>query len=134
MSRGYREKALAVRGWLDAMLGDAIEECRGGQASFYYYLTLDGIRTEERLARSSAAWRGPRVSEEVDGPAEGKLPRVAYIPGEFCVHPKGAMVEQGTRQLRLSYGYEELGHLEEAIGYMAEAVRYTKTRRTGESR
>jgi 2-aminoadipate transaminase len=131
--RGYREKALAVRGWLDAMLGDAIAECRGGQASFYYYLTLDGIRTDESspffrcLARATG-------EQEVDGPAEGKLPRVAYIPGEFCVHPKGAMVEQGTRQLRLSYGYEELGHLEEAIGYMAEAVRYTKTRRTGESR
>jgi DNA-binding transcriptional MocR family regulator len=127
---GYREKALAVRGWLNAMLGDTIEECRGGQASFYYYLTLDGIRTDESspffrcLARTTG-------EEEVDGPSEGKLPRVVYIPGEFCVHPRGAMVEQGTRQLRLSYGYEELGHLEEAIGYMAEAARYAKTRRTG---
>jgi len=128
--RGYREKALAVKGWLDAILGNAIEECRGGQASFYYYLTLDGIRTDESspffrcLARTTG-------EEEVDGPSEGKLPRVVYIPGEFCVHPKGAMVEQGTRQLRLSYGYEELGHLEEAIGCMAEAAQYARSRRTG---
>ena len=131
--RGYREKALAVRGWLDAMLGEHIEECRGGQASFYYYLTLDGIRTDESspffrcLARTTG-------EEEVDGPSEGKLPRVAYIPGEFCVHPKGAMVEQGTRQLRLSYGYEELGHLEAAIGHMAEAVQYAQTQRMAAAR
>jgi 2-aminoadipate transaminase len=131
--RGYREKALAVRGWLEAMLGENIEECRGGQASFYYYLTLDGIRTDESspffrcLARTTG-------EEEVDGPSEGKLPRVVYIPGEFCVHPKGTMVEQGLRQLRLSYGYEELGHLEEAVGFMAEAAKYAKSRQTAVSR
>jgi len=62
--------------------------------------------------------------ERVDGTSEGKLPRVIYIPGEFCVHPRGDMVEQGALQLRLSYGYEELGRLEEAVGYMAEAVQY----------
>jgi len=123
VTRGYREKAVAVKGWLTAMLGSSIRECRGGQASFYFYLTLDGIRTDESspffrcLARTTG-------EETVDGPSEGKLPRVAYIPGEFCVHPKGAMVEQGRHQLRFSYGYEELGRLEEAIGYMAEAARY----------
>ena len=64
----------------------------------------------------------------MDGPEEGKLPRVAYIPGEFCVHPRGAMVEQGRSQLRFSYGYEEMGRLEEAIGYMAEAAQYSLAR------
>jgi 2-aminoadipate transaminase len=128
VARGYREKALAVKGWLTGQLGPAMKECRGGQASFYYYLTLDGIRTDEGspfftcLARTTG-------DEAVDGPAEGKLPRVAYIPGEFCVHPRGRMVEEGTRQLRFSYGYEETGRLEEAVSYMAEAVRYAAPRR-----
>ena len=69
------------------------------------------------LARTTGRREGGRARR-------GKLPRVAYIPGEFCVHPRGAMVEQGKRQLRFSYGYEELGRLEEAIGYMAEAARF----------
>ncbi len=126
VTRGYREKAVAVRGWLDSLLGDAVVDCRGGQASFYYYLTLNGVKTGEGspffrcLARTTG-------NERVDGTSEGKLPRVIYIPGEFCVHPRGRMVEQGARQLRFSYGYEELGRLEEAVGYMAEAVQYARS-------
>lgn len=130
VTRGYREKAAAVRAWLIAMLGPVMSECRGGQASFYYYLTLDGVRTDESSAffRYLARATG---DDARDGPAAGRLPRVAYIPGEFCVHPRGDMVEQGRRQLRLSYGYEELGKLEEAIGYMAEAAQYARKRGEG---
>lgn len=123
--RGYREKARAVRSWLNASLGSSMIECRGGQASFYYYLTLDGVKTDEAspffrcLARSTG-------DDFVDGPADARLPRVAYIPGSYCVHPHGTMVEEGTRQLRFSYGYEELGRLQEAITYMAEAVRFAR--------
>jgi 2-aminoadipate transaminase len=123
--RGYREKAWAVKGWLDAALGDLLEERRGGQASFYYYLTLRGTCTGEGspffryLARATG-------NESVDGPPGNKLPRVAYIPGEFCVHPRGSMVEAGRRQLRFSYGYEETGRLEEAIRCIAEAAAYAR--------
>ncbi len=125
VNRGYRQKALAVKGWLDSALGDTMEECRGGQASFYYYFTLRGISTAEGspffkcLSRTTG-------KESVDGPTEGRLPRVAYIPGEFCVHPRGSMVEEGRRQLRFSYGYEETNRLQEAIGYIAEAAAYAR--------
>jgi len=125
VNRGYRQKAQAVKGWLDSLLGSDMEECRGGQASFYYYLTLRDICTAEGSPFFKCLSRTTGM-ENVDGPTEGKLPRVAYIPGEFCVHPKGTMVEAGKRQLRFSYGYEETNRLQEAIGYIAEAAAYAK--------
>ena len=48
-------------------------------------------------------------------------PRVIYIPGEFCVHATGQLASVGKRQLRLSYGFEELEQISAAIHYMAEA-------------
>jgi 2-aminoadipate transaminase len=127
VTRGYREKALAVRGWLDAALGDLLEECRGGQASCYYYLTLDGIRTDEGFPFFQGLGRGTG-DRSIDGPEANRLPRVAYIPGAYCVHPRGSMAEKGKRQLRISYGFEELPRLQEAVGYMADAIRYARSR------
>ena len=65
----------------------------------------------------------------VDGPEGKRLPRVMYIPGEYCVHPRGDLVAQGRRQLRLSYGFEDVPEILRALDWMREAVEYARARR-----
>ncbi len=114
-----------MKRWIDEQLGDVVADCCGGQAGFYFYLTFKEIQTTEGspffkfLARTTGR-------ADVDGSGEDKNPRVIYVPGEFCVHPKGELVEIGRRQLRLSYGFEELGRIERALKMVREAADYAR--------
>ena len=46
VSIGYRQKAAQVKHWIDELLGDSIQSYSGGQAGFYYYLTLTNTPTD----------------------------------------------------------------------------------------
>jgi DNA-binding transcriptional MocR family regulator len=121
--QGYREKAAAVRGWIDGELGHYLSECCGGRAGFYFYVTFKDIETVEGSAfyKFLARTSGDRA---IDGPANNKNPRVIYVPGEFCVHPQGDLVEAGRRQLRLSFGFEEVARIRQALVSMRQAAEF----------
>ncbi len=123
VNAGYREKAKKTREWITRYLEPHLEECTGGSAGFYFYLTLKNCATEEGspffnyLARTTS-------DKSIDGDGPHKNQRVVYIPGAFCVHPRGDLAEKGKRQLRISYGFEELERIERGIRLMGEAIEY----------
>ena len=120
---GYQEKAKQVKGWIEELLCDNVQACSGGSAGFYYYLTLANIATgsSSNFFRFLTRTTG---HEDIDGPSHNPHPKVIYIPGEYCVHPSGEMVDIGRRQFRISYGFEELPQIHAALKYMKSAIGY----------
>jgi len=123
---GYRKRAVAVKRWIDEELRDFAPDYCGGKAGFYFYLTFnEGIKTNEtsNLYKFLKRMTGNPC---LDGPLNNKKPCVVYIPGEFCVHKKGEMVEIGRRQMRISYGYEEPERIKEALSYIRDGACYAE--------
>jgi 2-aminoadipate transaminase len=111
VNAGYRQKALAVRAGIERELGPHLADCRGGSAGFYFYLTMREVETNP----------GTPFFQLLTG-APGGLPRIVYIPGEYCVHPRGDLAAISRRQLRLSYGFESADTIVRALGLMREAI------------
>ncbi|MCQ2959221.1 MAG: pyridoxal phosphate-dependent aminotransferase [Bacteroidales bacterium] len=115
---GYREKSDCLKLLIDEHLGKYLERYSGGQAGFYFYLTFKEIETHTQsqffkyLSRTTG-------DAEVDGnPMKSRL---IYVPGEFCVLQNKS---EGNRQLRISYGFEDITVLERAILLMRDAAEY----------
>jgi len=130
VNQGYREKARMTKRWIYEYLDQDIEACTGGKAGFYFYLTLKETPTAENS--DFFKYLSRRTGDPtVDGQDTALRPRVIYIPGQYCVHPHGELVEIGQRQLRLSYGFEELSKIKRALEIMREAANYATTHNTG---
>lgn len=125
---GYRQRAAAVRAAIDTSLGGYVEEVRGGQAGFYFYITFKRIQTHDNstfyrfLSRTTG-------DVEVDGLIGAKNPMVAYIPGQYCVRQDGDLIDHGNRSLRFSYGFEPIERLIQAVDIMADAAEYVNSQR-----
>lgn len=120
---GYLEKATKLTTLIEKHIGEQILEYSGGKAGFYFYITFKEIETHSNsdfykfLTRTTG-------DLNIDEEDSIKKPRLIYIPGEICVQKNGEFVELGNRQLRISFGFEDISVLEKAILLMKDAIEY----------
>ncbi|MBN2487191.1 MAG: aminotransferase class I/II-fold pyridoxal phosphate-dependent enzyme [Bacteroidales bacterium] len=117
VNAGYQKKATFIKNLINGHLKPYIERYSGGDAAFYFYLTLKNIpvgpgsKFFKFLSRTTG-------NAEIDGLPE-KKPRLVYIPGTICSKGPNAGC-----QLRLSYGFEEEAVFRKVFSLLAEACKY----------
>jgi 2-aminoadipate transaminase len=119
--QGYKQKARVVAQALERHLAPWLESCVGGDAGFYYYLTLHNLATGE----GSDFYRYCSRTTGV-GSLDGKpsLPRVVYLPGNLCVDESNTNASRAARQMRLSFGFASETELTRGVELLGEAARY----------
>jgi len=119
VNRAYRWKAQWIRQALRQELAGFLESLSGGDAGFYFYLTLDKIETCEGSDFYRYLSRTTGIPEIDGNPI--KHPRLVYIPGTIC-----SKTPKARFQLRLSYGYEDIQVFQRAIQLLKEACCYSQ--------
>lgn len=128
VNAGYRERGSLFKDKLIQKIGQYIESLTGGNAGFYLYLTLKEISTftDSNLFKLLSRKSGIK---DWDYDASNKVnKRVVYLPGIHCVHPQGTLSETGKYQLRVSYGYENISALLQAVDIFESAIELMKTK------
>ncbi|MBK8805997.1 MAG: hypothetical protein IPO21_04845 [Bacteroidales bacterium] len=121
VNSAYREKAFVLSEFLNATLEHRLINMYGGDAGFYFYMTLCVPTHKESsfykfLSRTTG-------NVEIDGNGE-KLPRLIYIPGAICIQNEDLKRSLGNYQLRISYGFELIEQLKQAVVLIRDAVDY----------
>lgn len=123
VKQAYHEKAEVIKAYLIEKLGDNIEEIIGGDAGFYFYITLKHTETHKDSTFFKFISR-TTGDTDADGYPD-KKERLVFIPGSCCVNPNGSITEKGKRQFRISFGFEETERVLKAIDIIAEGVDFS---------
>ena len=121
----YQYKAKHIRHCLENYLDSNLKKITGGDAGFYYYLTLNQIRTdpESKFYKFLTRTTG---NSKIDGSEVKKHPRVVYIPGTYYVYQNGELFNESKTQLRLSYGYSSLKEIGRALKIIVDAIEWIR--------
>ncbi len=121
----YKDKAEKIRRKIESELSDWLESLSGGECGFYFYITFKNVQTGTGSKFYSYLTRTTGIAKYDLCDMEGeKKPVVVYVPGEICQNPYGDCVDAGSRELRISYGFEEIENILFAVKIMKEACEY----------
>lgn len=120
VNKVYRTKSLIIKQNLVDILSPYTKEIRGGDAGFYFYITFKHIDTasDSHFFKFLSRTTG---NPDIDGVNE-KNPRLLYIPGIIC-----SQQPEGKRQIRISYGFEEIEVFRRASQLIKEACEYVRS-------